>query len=349
MAGKKNTLPTNLIEAIEYFSDLDVATQFVADLRWPDGPICPNCGGREHSYLSTRRLWKCKNCKRQFSVKVGTIFEDSPIRLNKWLAAIWEVANDKNGISSHELGRKIGVTQKTAWFMTHRIRLAMQMGSFDKYSDKFEGAVEVDETYIGGKARNMHKRRREVIMGGDGSKSKGHAGKTAVVGYLNRGGEVRLHVVEDLKKPAMQKGVRAHVKPGATIITDELKSYRGLDAHYQHEIVNHAETYVDGQIHTNGLENFWSLLKRSLGGTYVSVRPFHLSRYLDEQAYRYNRRAFDDAGRVSDVLGGIEGKRVTWKELTGKESSGAKEPASIQFSKGKRVLPQRPFTPLADL
>jgi transposase-like protein len=314
----EKALPTNLIEAIEYFSDLDVATQFVADLRWPDGPVCPDCGMKEHSYLTTRRLWKCKGCKRQFSVKVGTIFEDSPIKLNKWLAAIWELANDKNGISSHELGRKIGVTQKTAWFMTHRIRLAMQTGSFEKYGDKFEGAVEVDETYIGGKARSMNaKRRKRWEAEGGGA---GHAGKTGVMGFKQRGGEVAFTIIDKgTRKPEMQREVRKRVKPDATVITDELKSYSGLDEQYQHLVINHAEKYADGMIHTNGLENFWSLLKRSLGGTYVSVRPFHLFRYLDEQAYRYNRRDLSDGERVTRLVGGIEGKRLTWKELTGKK------------------------------
>ena len=338
MAGKKKSLPTNLIEAIEYFSDLDVATEFVASLRWPDGPVCPDCGFKEHSYLTTRRVWKCKNCKRQFSVKVGTIFEDSPIPLNKWLAAFWELANDKNGISSHELGRKIGVTQKTAWFMSHRIRLAMRSGSFDKWDEKFDGAVEVDETYIGGKARNMNAKRRKRWE--EESGTKGYAGKTGVMGFRQRGGDVVLTVMENgAKKPEMQREVRKRVKPGAAVITDELKSYAGLDEQYQHLVVNHAERYVDGQIHTNGLENFWSLLKRSLGGTYVSVRPFHLYRYLDEQAYRYNRRDLSDAERVNGVLGKIEGRRVTWKELTGKKAPEPEKPAP----KKVRGFPMGPF------
>ena len=332
MPAKKercSALPTTLVEAIEYFSDLDVATKFVADLRWPDGPVCPDCGMKEHSYLTTRRLWKCKNCKRQFSVKVGTIFEDSPIPLNKWLAAIWEVANDKNGVSSHELGRKIGVTQKTAWFMTHRIRLAMQIGSFEKYADKFDGAVEVDETYIGGKARSMNaaRRRRWEAEGG----SKGYRGKTGVIGFKQRDGQIAVTVIAgNPNKENLQREVRKRVRPGATVVTDELKSYAGLDQHYQHEIINHAETYVDGMIHTNGLENFWSLLKRSLGGTYVSVRPYHLHRYLDEQAFRYNKREMADGERVQKLVGGIEGKRVTWKELTGKPTPAPKvEPRPV--------------------
>src|SRR4051794_32382041 len=161
--AKAKRLPSSLLEAIRYFSDLDVATDYVANLRWPNGPVCPRCSGTEHSYLTTRRIWKCKACKKQYSVKVGTIFEDSPLGLDKWLPAVWLAANSKNGISSHELGRSLGITQKSAWFMLHRIRLAMQSGTLSKLS----GVVEVDETFIGGKARNMNARtRRNRNLGG---------------------------------------------------------------------------------------------------------------------------------------------------------------------------------------
>lgn len=310
------TSPRTLLEAIQYFADVDVATEFFASIRWPEGPTCPRCECKEYSHLKKRRLWQCRSCRYQYSVKKGSIFEDSAIGLDKWLPAVWLIANAKNGISSHELARSIGVCQKTGWFMLHRIRLAMQAGSFEKYSEKFDGAVEVDETYIGGKARNMHYDRRRQLK--NGPRSQGHHGKVGVMGYLERGGEVRLRVVGDTRKGPMQRNVRDHVKPGATVITDELKSYAGLDQHYQHLVISHADRYVDGQVHTNGLENFWSLLKRSLGGTYVSVRPFHLFRYLDEQAFRYNRRDGQDVERLVGALAGAEGKRVTWKELTGR-------------------------------
>src|ERR1700719_1362733 len=155
----KNAKPTSLIEEIRYFSDLDVCTDFVANLRWPDGPVCPRCGSTEYSYLTTRRLWKCKGCKKQYSVKLGTIFEDSPLGLDKWLPAIWLLANSKNGISSYELHRALGVTQKTAWFMLSRIRLAMQTKSFTK----LKGEVEADETFIGGKRANMHKSKKARV------------------------------------------------------------------------------------------------------------------------------------------------------------------------------------------
>jgi transposase-like protein len=281
-------LPTNLIQAVRYFSDLDVCTEFLAGLRWPDGPVCPRCDGTEHSYLTTRRLWKCKACKKQFSVKVGTIFEDSPLGLDQWLPAVWLIANSKNGISSHELGRAVGCTQKSSWFMLHRIRLAMQTGSFNRFS----GEVEVDETFIGGTKRKMNKATKSRA-----TKGTGFAGRTIVGGALERGGEVRARVLPDTKRPTMEAHVRSIAKPGATIYTDALASYSTLGHTYDHATVDHATHYVNGRVHTNGIENFWSLLKRGLNGTYVSVAPFHLSRYLDERVFTYNMRDLNDLGR----------------------------------------------------
>jgi transposase-like protein len=306
--SKRKALPTSLLEAVRYFTDLDVATEFVAKLRWPNGPVCPNCGGVEYSYLTTRRLWKCKECKRQYSVKVGTIFEDSPLGLDKWLPAVWLVANSKNGISSHELARALGVTQKSSWFMTHRIRLAMQTGSFDK----LDGTVEVDESFIGGKARNMHRsvRDRKGIRPGAWD-------KTVVLGIRQRDGELRAKVVPNTKATTLKPEVHDHVAPGASVYTDENHSYRGLGSTYDHRTVDHAEAYVDGQVHTNGLENFWSLLKRGLHGTYVSVEPFHLFRYIDERVYTYNRRELTDLGRFAEVLSLAVGRRLTYAQLTG--------------------------------
>ncbi len=304
----ENYTPQTLIEAIRHFSDLDVATEYVASIRWPEGFVCPACGKQAHSYLKTRRLWKCKACKKQTSVKKGTIFEDSPISLDKWLAALWLVVNCKNGISSYEIARDLGVSQKAGWFMLQRLRLAMQRGTFEKYSEKFDGAVEVDETYIGGRARY-----RKAVE--NGARKGPRTGKTAVVGFLERGGHVHLTVIDSIRKTPLQKQVRKHVKPGATVYTDELKSYRGLDQHYAHKVINHAENYVEGLIHTNGLENFWSLLKRSLSGTYVKVEPYHLFRYLDEQAFRFNARKGNDGDRFEEVLGRVSGRRLTWDEV----------------------------------
>jgi len=306
--SEKNGLPTTLVEAIRYYSDLNVCTEFVAKLRWPNGPVCPRCGSVEHSYLTTRRLWKCKGCKKQFSVKLGTIFEDSPLGLDKWLPAVWLIANSKNGISSHELGRALGVTQKSAWFMLHRIRLAMQTGTFEKLG----GAVEVDETFIGGKARNMHRDVRKRKITGTGGKDK-----TVVVGLKQRDGEVRAAVVSDRTRATLHGHVIDHVEPGATVYTDALESYSGLSENFAHETVDHAERYVEGNIHTKRIENFWSLLKRGLNGTYVSVEPFHLFRYLDERLFAFNRCDQDDYSRFEAVLRAVSGRHLTYAEVTG--------------------------------
>lgn len=300
--------PQTLLEAIRYFSDLDVCTEFVSKMRWPNGPVCQRCGCVEHSYLSTRRVWKCKACKHQYSVKVGTIFEDSALGLDNWLPAIWLTANSKNGISSHELARALGITQKSAWFMLHRIRLAMQTGSFDK----LDGTVEIDETFIGGKARNMHKDVRKRKITGTGFKDK-----TIVLAIRQRDGEMRAKVAPDRKRPTLQGYVAEHVALGSTVYTDALDSYSGLSRDFTHETVDHAERYVDGQVHTNGVENFWSLLKRGLHGTYVSVEPFHLFRYLDERVFTYNLRDLSDYGRFEAVLRAAAGRRLTYAEVTG--------------------------------
>lgn len=302
--------PQILIEAIRHFSDLDVATEYVASLRWPDGAVCPACGlvDEKHYYLKTRRVWKCRSCYKQFSVKVGTIFEDSPLGLDKWLPVVWLIANCKNGISSYELARDLGIQQKSAWFMLHRIRLAMQTGTFEKLN----GQVEADETYIGGKARNMHKSKREEKITG-----RGASGKVAVLGSLERHGKIRAKVVPDTKSGTLQVQVRDNVESGSEVHTDALRSYRGLDPEYAHKVVDHAEKYVDGHVHTNGIENFWSLLKRGVKGTYVSVEPYHLFRYLDEQAFRFNEREYEDTDRFQKALSSVGARRLTYNEVTG--------------------------------
>ncbi len=304
-----NGNPETLIEAIRHFSDLDVATEYVAKLRWPDGPVCPKCGtlDRNHYYLKSRRVWKCKACKKQFSVKVGTIFEDSPIGLDKWLASIWLIANAKNGISSYELHRSIGITQKSAWFVLHRIRLAMQTGTFEKMS----GEIEADETYIGGQGKYKHASKKS-------GKGRGTVGKTPVLGLVGRDGEARTQVIPNISKPTLHGEIRKNVKRGSTVMTDALYSYRGLQGEYVHEIVDHAIQYVAGRTHINKAENFWSLLKRTLKGTYVQVDPEHLTRYLDEQTFRYNNRKKDDAGRFARTLESVAGRRLTYESLTAK-------------------------------
>jgi transposase-like protein len=306
---KQTNFPKTLQEAILYFADKETCTTFMAQLRWPDGVTCPNCEGKEVSYLSTRFMWKCKACKKQFSVKIGTVMEDSPIGLDKWLAAMWLISNAKNGISSCEIHRALGVTQKSAWFLLHRIRLAMQNGTFEKLS----GQVEVDETYIGGLARNMHRDKRHAKITGTGG-----SGKVAVMGLLERNGKVRAKVIASANQETLHGEVRGHVEAGADLFTDGWKGYSGLNQDYIHQVIDHAEKYVDGQIHTNGIENFWSLLKRGIKGTYVSVEPFHLFRYLDEQSFRFNTRKDSDADRFIQTVKNVTGKRLTFDELTGK-------------------------------
>ncbi len=307
--SKSTKRPTNLLEAVRYFSDLDICTDFVAGLRWPSGPVCPRCGSIEYSYLSTRRVWKCKACKKQYSVKVGTIFEDSKLGLDKWLPAVWLAANSKNGISSHELARSLGVTQKSAWFMLHRIRLAMQRESI-----LLTGEVEVDETFIGGKGKNMHRAARERRGLGKGG---GTTGKAIVLGMRERGGKVHAETIRHVDRATLQEGVRGKVEAGATVYTDQNPGYNDLRDTYDHATVNHMETYVDGRVHTNGIENFWSLLKRGLHGTYVSVDAAHLFRYLDERVFTFNLRGLSDYGRFQAVLGAAAGRRLTYAELTG--------------------------------
>ena len=305
-----DSLPTNLMEAMKHFSDPMVCLQTVAAIKWPNGPVCPKCNSKRLSFLQTRLMWKCLDCKKQFSVKVGTIFEDSPIGLDKWIMAMWMLANCKNGISSYEVARDLKVTQKTAWFMLHRIRQAMQSGSIEKLS----GEVEVDETFMGGKSQNMHESKRASRIHG-----RGPHGKTAVLGFLQRGGTVRASVVPNRRKGVLDLAVRENVKRGATVYSDALHSYDDLRYGYTHEVIDHAVAYVRGQVHTNGLENFWSLLKRAIRGTYVSVEPFHLMRYLAEEVFRYNERQVTDGDRFQQVLGSVAGKRLTWNALTCQE------------------------------
>jgi transposase-like protein len=316
--------PQSLKEAITYFSDADRTFEFAKLLRWPDGVVvCPRCGAAKNSFLKTRRMWFCYSCKKQFSIKVSTIFEDSAIGLDKWMTAIWMLVNCRNGISSWELHRTLGVTQKTAWFMLQRIRRALHNGSLDKMGGN-HGPVEADETYVGGLAKNMHAADRARKIRGSGGKDK-----TIVMGFLDRNArEVRAKVIPNVRRETLQAEVLANVDKRARVYTDSFLGYNGLAARfYVHEMVDHLRTYVDGQIHTNGMENFWSLLKRGLRGTYVAVEPFHLSRYVDEQVFRYNHRKDDNGVKLTDfdrfqtAMSQIVSKRLTYSELTGKSDS----------------------------
>lgn len=309
--------PKTLLEAIQYFSDEQTCIDAVAAMRWPNGPVCPDCQTTEPYYLKTQRRWKCRDCRRQFSVKVETIFEDSPISLTKWLPALWLLVNNKNGVSSYELARALGIGQKAAWFLLHRLRFALKNRSLSKIGNS-GGPVEVDECYIGGSPKFMHRDRRLAVKDGAGK-------KTAVVGMIDRDSrQVRAQVVPNVKRETLQNAILDQIEKGSAVFTDASVAYDNLPAQdYIHATVNHVEEYVRGQVHTNGIENFWSLLKRGLKGTYVAVEPFHLDAYVDEQIFRFNNRAtkdnpLDDADRFLLALSQVSNKRLTFKELTGK-------------------------------
>lgn len=304
-------IPETLLEATRYFADPDVAHKFMVALRWPGGPVCPYCNGTEHSFISTRKTWQCKSCRKRFTVKVGTIMEDSPISIDKWLLCMWYIGDCKNGISSHEIARHLGLTQKTTWFLMHRIRMAMQRGSWEK----FDGEVEVDESYVGGKAKNNKHKNRKRPTG------TGVVGKAVVMGILrrNREGEkskVRAKVVINHRKKTLQPEIHAAVVPGSALFTDDSASYNGLNETYIHQTIDHAVAYAVGKISTNAIEGFWSMLDRMLNGSYVSVDPDHLNKYVDEEAFRFNERADTPAGRFMKIAMNVAGKRLTWNQLT---------------------------------
>ncbi len=319
-------LPQTKVEAIRYFGDEAKAHAFLVGMRWPDGVRCPRCESVHVSNMSestvtskrtgkkmVRRLWNCLDCKKQFTAKVKTIFEDSPIPLGTWLPAVWMVVNSKNGVSSCELARDLGVTQKSAWHMAHRIRTAMNEGGVFNMA----GEVEADETFIGAKARNMHAHKWQQF------KATNRAHMVAVAGLLERttgekSSRVKLKIVPNTKRTTVQPNVRENVAAGSEVFTDALLSYVGLEDAYTHKVVDHAVSYAEGKVHTNGLENFWSLLKRGIKGTYVCPAPFHLFRYLDEQAMRFNERKDTDAGRFTSTMRRVANRRLTYGKLTGK-------------------------------
>jgi hypothetical protein len=313
--------PKTLQQAVLFFADTDNCIAYMKAKRWPDGVvICPTCGRNDVSWLENQKKWQCKSkhIKRQFSAKVGTIFEDSPLGLDKWLMATWMLTNCKNGISSYEVARDLGITQKSAWFMLHRIRVAM--GETDGGKLGGNGPVEIDETFVGGKVKNMHKSKR--IKGLNYSAGNG---KTIVMGMLERGGKVRAGVIKDRKSPTMKPALHDNVEAGSHIITDEHSTYPFIAGPYFHEVINHIDGYVREHIHTNGIENFWSCLKRGLNGTYISVEPFHLDAYVAEQVFRFNHRHKNtDATRFAKVLSQVTGKRLTYAEITGKVSETAR-------------------------
>jgi hypothetical protein len=269
--------------------------------------------------MEKSRLYNCKtkHPRQKFSLKVGTVFEDSPIGLDKWLPAMWLLCNSRNGISSYELSRALGVTQKSAWFMLHRIRLAMKEERGDlTLGGNWSNPVEVDETFIGGKAKNKHLSQR-----------KQKEPKTIVMGMLNRETrQIRAKVIPDVTRTTLQNEILKNIGFNAHVFTDGNSGYDRLSEfkNFTHKTVNHINEYVNGRVHTQGIENFWSLLKRGLNGTYVAVEPFHMDAYVDEQVFRFNtRHKHNDATRFAKVLSQVAGKRLTYKEVTGKVGGAA--------------------------
>jgi len=320
--------PVTLQQAIIYFADMDRAFRYAVELRWPDAHInCPRCGSDQHSFISTRKIWFCKGCKKQFTLKVGTIFEDSALGLDKWMTAVWMIVNAKNGVSSHELARSLGITQKSAWFMLHRIREAMASGSFMKMGANGSGPVEMDETHVGGTPRFMHKNRRNALK--VQFSGNAHTAKVAVMGMLDRETrQVRAKVVPNVKRETLQSEILKNIEKRSHVYTDNAVWYDKALSDYVHKVVDHTMEYVRGEVHTNGIENFWSLLKRQLRGTYVAVEPFHLDRYVAEQVFRFNNRAMkdnplNDADRFIMAMAQISGKRLTYSNLTGKGQGAA--------------------------
>lgn len=327
---RKTNKRMGLQEAIQHFSNPENVLAYMTRLRWPDGVVkCPTCGREGAAFLKNQNKWQCKSAhaKRQFSAKVGTIFEDSPIPMDKWLVAVWMLSNCKNGVSSYELAKAIVVTQKSAWFMLHRIRLAMKTGSIEKLGGS-GGPIEADETFVGANVVKMHKSRRakmQAIASNTYGMSQHAVGKTIVMGMLDRDlRQVRATVIPDVKRATLQEQILNNVAGGATVITDDAAGYRyAISEGFAHEVINHAQEYVRGKVHTQGIENFWSLLKRGLRGTYVAVEPFHLGRYVDEQVFRYNNRGskelpVSDFARFTQAMSQITGKRLTYTEVTGK-------------------------------
>ena len=327
---EKKTLTLDKIAKL--YSDEEAAYKHFESIRWPNGPICPHCGTIDHAYflkpkegerttktgkISYRRIWKCAEpkCYKKFSVLVGTIFEDSSIPLAKWLLAFHEVCADKNGISSCELARKLDITQKSAWFMLHRIRYSLAR---DGKLDKMTGTVEADETYFGGEAKNMHKAKRKAKIQG-----RGTVGKVAVFAMVERDGEVRSQVMKNVNGDNVTEVLKANVDESAALMTDTSTVYPKAGKEFaSHEMVDHsADEYVRGSAYTNTAEGHFSQLKRSIDGTHHHVSEKHLDRYLAEFDFRYSTRKVEDGERTEKTIRRAAGKRLTYKELTAEVES----------------------------
>jgi transposase-like protein len=302
----------SLVEMLKVFPDEQSCIDHLTSVRWRDGAFCPYCGGRTVYHFKDGRNHKCGDCRKRFSVKVGTIFEDTKIPLHKWYIAIYLLTSHKKGISSVQLGKDIGVTQKTAWFMNHRLREAARTKSFNA---PLKNTVEVDETYVGGKERNKHANKRTP-----GTQGRNTLTKSAALALVERGGDVRAFHVQDVKSQTLQRFVVQHVALGAQVMTDENRSYNGLAVFYKHRTVNHSSgIYVMGNVHSNTVEGFFSLFKRSIIGIYHHVSAKHLWRYLNESSLRYNLRAEPNGEGFASLLSNCGG-RLTYKALIAHEA-----------------------------
>ena len=296
----------SLLQLVTAIPDEAAAIEHFTAIRWVNGPFCPLCGSIKVYHFADKKTHKCGDCRKRFSIKVGTIFEGTKIPLRSWLMAMWLITSHKKGIASTQLAKDLKVTQKTAWFMLHRLREAAATKSFTQPLKNF---VEADETFVGGKKKNMHKYKREEVKG------RGPAGKEMVIGFLERGGEFRAFHVEK-GKPFLGAMLAKHVQPGSNLLTDEFPGYAHMGSNYFHYAVNHsAGEYVrDGFIHCNSVEGAWSLLKRQIYGIHHWVSPKHLNRYVSEMTWRYNRRSMDEASRLNALITGSDG-RLTYKAL----------------------------------
>ncbi len=301
---------SNLIELVTYFKSEEVCIKYLEKIRWDKDLSCPynTCTNSKIFKYKNGKTYKCSCCQKQFSVRVGTIFEGSKIGLQKWFAAIYLVTSHKKGISSMQLGKDIGVTQKTAWFMLHRIRKALGL---QQSGDKFDGICEADETYIGGLEKNKHWNRKTK-----GTQGRSVKTKIIVAGVLERGGELRAKKLEATNVKTLGKFVEDNIKEGCRINTDEWLGYKKLHKKFDHKVVNHKSgQYVEGDVHTNTIEGFWAMLKRGIRGVYNVMSPKHIQNYIDEFVFRYNTRNMNEHERFVTMLGKMN-VRVKFCELT---------------------------------